>query len=233
MSRIKLVLLSMFAVVAVGAIASSSASAAPHWLVCVKVAPGTGHFTNSECTTSGAGEWATKELPEPLELEGTSGVSKLSSEIGSTKVTIKCLKDKFAGTIEAPGNSTATITYEECSFEGAAGCTVKSPTQPAGTIVAKVLDRLVEKEGKVLDEFFEKTGVAFTTIEIGVCALKSTLEVKGTQKCELPSGEVFKRLHEIECLATGSSLKLGTKEATYEGNASIQLKDLVSWRVSK
>lgn len=232
MSRFKLVLLSALAVLGVFAVASASASAAPHWLVCLESTTGT---LNSLCETGSSGKFELKEITTVLEVEGTSTESKLTSEIGSTKVVIKCPKDKVAGTIEAPGKSEATITYEECSLEGASGCTVNSPGQPAKTIVAEVLDRLVEnsEKTKILDEFFEKEKVPFTKIEITGCALKNTLEVKGSQKCELPGGEEVKTLHELECLTTGSSLKLGTKEATYAGTASIKLKDKDAWRVSK
>jgi hypothetical protein len=227
MSRIKLVLLSAVAVLVVSALASASASAAPHWLVCKKVAAGTGKFAEGECKTlGGTGEWEATKMTAILEIEGTSGVSKLKTEIGSTAVTIVCNKDKVAGTVEDPGNSEATITYEECSIENASTCKVAN-------IKAEVLDRLIEKGGVIEDEFFEKAGAGFTTVVITGCTLNGSFKVTGTQVCSLPEGEVFKKLHELNCLTSGSTLKFGTKVATYEGKASIKLTDSLAFRVSK
>ncbi len=228
MLRITFMLMSLVAVVGVSALASASAMAVPHWLVCLKVEAGKGKFAESECKTEGGNkEWEAKELPSVLKIEGTSGLADLKTEIGSTAVTVTCAKDRITGTIEAPGNSEATIKYEACSIVGAAECRVPN-------ITANVLDRLVEKAGVIEDEFYEVPGSGeFTTVTIEVCALKSKTKVTGTQKCGLPEGEVFKRLHEINCLASGSTLKFGSKTATYEGKASIQLEDHDAFRASK
>ncbi len=210
----------------VGAFASASASAAPHYLVCAEVAAGTGHWTNSTCTTAGTGNWETKEVTTALKLEGTLGLSDLKSKIAGTAVTITCKKGKVSGTVETGGKSKATITYEECSIENEAACVVPN-------IKAKVTDKLIESGGVIEDEFNEEGAGPFTTIVIESCALKSSLEVKGSQICKLPEGEVFKVLHELACEESGSSLKLGKEEAKYKGTASMQLENKEAFKDSK
>jgi len=155
-------------------------------------------------------------------IRGTSGVSKLASTILKKAITIVCKKDKFSGELEEEGKSKATITYEECSLEGLSGCRVPN-------ITANVLDRLVESEKVTADEFFEKEGKGFTTVVIEVCTLKGSYKVTGSQICKLPKGEEFASKHEIECTTGGSSLKLGTEPATYEGTATVELESKEEW----
>jgi len=226
MLRITFILMSLFAVVGVSAIASTSALAAPHFLVCLEVAAGTGSWLDSNCLNAGKGNWEKKEVTTSLKIEGTSGLSKLSSEIQKVKVVIVCTKDTFKGEIEAGGASKATITYEGCSVEKSTKCTVPN-------ITANVTDKLIENGAKEIEDEFKEVGGEFATVRIEGCTgLEGKYKVKGTQKCLLPEGTVFKRLHNIECKTTGSSLTLEGVPATYEGNASLELANKDAWAVS-
>jgi hypothetical protein len=162
---------------------------------------------------------------------GTAGPAELRSEIGSTKIVIICKKTSFTGEIEKEGKSKATIKYELCELEEEAtgkiltACTVEPPT-------AKVND-LLEGGPPVKDKFEESGGLPFTEITItgASCALKvSKVAVKGSQVCELPGGEVEAEKHKIVCSPSGSSLKFGTKTATYTGTVVVELKSHKNWR---
>jgi hypothetical protein len=100
-NQLKLLLVSMLAVFAVGAVASSSASA-------------------HEFLIEGAPVAATTKVTD------TSGVSKLE---GVALVTIECNKDTSTGTIEPEGDSTANVKFTECKVVGAATCKVTEPVE--------------------------------------------------------------------------------------------------------
>lgn len=155
-------------------------------------------------------------LKTAKELEGTGGTSKVKSEIGSLKITINCTRSKVAGKIEAPGASKATVDFEECSLEGSSGCSVENFTMNA-------LDRLIEREGTVEDEFYEEGSGPLITVKVSKCALKGSYSLAGTQICELPGGEEATAEHEDKCSTSGSSLKLGSKSATFESTETIKL----------
>jgi hypothetical protein len=112
------------------------------------------------------GEWRHRELANGTKATGTSGVSKLATEISKKAITTVCNNDKFEGELEKEGKSKATITYENCSLEGLAGCTVPN-------IEARVLDALVENAGKVEDKFSQiNSETPLAKVVIQVCALK-------------------------------------------------------------
>lgn len=157
----------------------------------------------------------------PAKVSGTSGTSTFSTEIASTKITIHCKKDKFTGEIEKEANSKATITFEECSLEGIAGCSVPNVT-------IKAIDHLV---GTLVseDEFKEEGEGPLATIVINTCTIKGNYRLTGTQTCKLPGGENLTVSHEVKCAVAGSKLKLATKAATFEGVETVQLESKKEW----
>jgi hypothetical protein len=209
-TRIRLILMSLLAVFAVGAVASASASAT----VCEPL--------------DKEGEWtwcsAAKEITSPV--EGTSGVSKLESEVGGKKLTIECTADTFKGTLEDPepskldGASSGEIKFTGCSVVGVAKCTVHEP------IEFKFKDQLINKPPtKPEDEFKPNEGETFVEIKIegAECAIKGTLKVKGTQKCNLDTTfETEQKEHELICTPAGSKLKLGEKEAKFTSTEKVK-----------
>lgn len=229
MSRFKLVLLSALAVLGVFAIASASASAAPLYLVCLEKS--NGNYEDSLCTVpnTGKGDWESYEVTTALAIEGTLGLSDLTSTIDKTAATITCAKGTVTGSIEASGKSKATIVYEECSIAAFSGCEVPN-------ITAKVTDKLIETGTTIEDEFNEEGSGPFATITFkgSGCGIKSlSLKVKGSQICALAEGEVSKSLHLLDCEESGSKLKLGEEAAKYKGSASIQLVSHDAFRVDK
>lgn len=215
MTKVRLITLGMLAVFAVSAVVSGSASA--HRFITNKCVPWTNATiaweTLKKCEEQNpAGGDATKnwqhEEQTKAAVEGTSGVSKLEGEIAKTPVTIECKKDKFKGTLLTGGLSEGEVTFEECSIPGQGTCVVPN-------IKFKFKDKLIAGPE---DEFEPETGTLFVEIKVEVCALKGSYEVKGTQKCKLPEGEVFKIEHQIECTPAGSSLTLGGKAAKFTSN---------------
>jgi hypothetical protein len=204
MSRIRLILMSLAALLAVSAVASASAWA---------VSPETRYFVGG---SEVKGE-------ETFGVTGTSGTSKLEGEILSTKVVIVCLNDRTSGTenlIEKEGKSKGEITFENCSIEGQGTCVVPP-------IKFKVKDKLLSGAE---DLFEPASGKLFVEIRIEVCALKGTYPVEGTQICNLPGGETEAVEHLIECTPTGSKLELGKKPAKFTSTEHVRLTSNKKWR---
>lgn len=231
MSRIRLVVLSLATVLAVSALATASASAE---FVGVQCQPHVGgKWKNSQCTEKGPpNEFETEEITNAA-VEGEGATAILKSEIGSTKIYIDCQKTKFTGTLEKGNKSTAEIQYTECAlYEESTGKPVSAcKVEP---ITAIVEDKLEGVAGAIEDKFTEKSMKPFAEITItgASCALKVTkLAVTGSQKCKLPGAEANKVEHEINCEESGSSLKFGTKAATYRGKVTVKLTSKDPWWV--
>lgn len=226
MKRVKLVSLGLVAMFVVGAMASASASAVTlKYATCTNVGSG-GHWKDSACTKAEAnGAWDTVAVTSATAIEGTSGISKLKTEISSTKVVVICEKDTFVGKIEAEGKSKATITYEKCSLENET-TKEKLGNCKVPNIEAKVKDQLIANGAVIEDEFTEEGAGPFANVVIegSLCTLKGTYPVTGSQICKLPDGQKPAVEHPIECTAAGSKLKFnGSAAATYEGTSRVHI----------
>lgn len=183
MIRIRMIMLSLLAVFAVGAIASASASAAPllEWLVCEEL-PGAGvepplKFDNHECNTEAKPlaerKWEFKllaagELRKVVSLGGTFTLTG-----GPVTITCTHLDDEADIHGGKPGTLTLLrIIFLACTTSKA-GCKVKSAGSPkkAGEIeVNNIAGKLVETEpggggAKLEAALFEGTR---TEVEPGV-----------------------------------------------------------------
>ena len=141
MKRLRSGGLCLVAVVAVSALAAASASAeAPEMGRCVKVAPGTGHFATSKCTshkTGGEFEW----LPGAVKTKftGVGGVGTLETVL---KLRVTCKTEASSGEFTSPkmaGNIQVKFAGCEsggfkCSTSGAPLGEIKTNTL-AGTLV--------------------------------------------------------------------------------------------------
>lgn len=195
MLRLKMLLVSLGAVLALGAVTATMATAAEFQV---------------------EGKAVTSSTP----IEGSSGISKLKTTIAGTEVVITCHKDKLSGNIETAGLSSGELSSEECevgtSKEQFTSCEVP-------TIKFKFDDLLVVgSSNQIEDEFKPASGGVFAEIAIKnvsgkTCVEKGTYPVEGTQTCALPNGETSKVEHEIECKTTGSNLTFKGNLATYEG----------------
>jgi hypothetical protein len=99
MKHIRMLGLCLVAALAMGAIASASASA---------------HAYKIEGT----------ELTTSEEVAGTSETSKLEAK---GLATIECTKDTFTGSIEKAGKSTGKVEFKSCKVVGAEACAVVEP----------------------------------------------------------------------------------------------------------
>jgi hypothetical protein len=234
MPKLRFILLCVVSMTAIGAVASTSASAAAqsYW-ACQNVGLHKGHWKNAHCSERGGNEeWDTVAITE-TRFEGTSGTSKLESGIAGEKLSIECLKSTTKGTLKTAGTSEGEVRFKECKiFNGhhelLVNCKAKEP------IEFKFTDQLIQNAlGEVEDEFKptqpEETFVELT-IEGLLCAVKFTnLKVKGTQTCELPSAELALQTHTIVCTSAGSKLKLGKEEATFTSTQKVNLASGLLW----
>jgi len=238
MSRIRLILLSLLAVLAFGAVAAASASAAHEFWVpeCENQGPGHKYATRVKCEKGeiGTGEWersgalAPIAAGEEVPVEGTSGTSILEvPELNEAK--IECKEDKFSGTLKAAGQTTAKVEFEKCTVVSPEHCTVAEP------IKVNVTDQLVIFHETLADAFEPPSGEPFVVIKLkgSECLAKGEFKVKGKQQCALPEGEIEKVEHEIDCKPIGSELTLGAKEAKFEGKEKVKLTGGGNWKAKE
>jgi hypothetical protein len=155
MRRIKMMGLCLVAVLALAAVAVSSASAAlPEYKTCVKApkvgkTTPTGEFSDKNCSVAAAGgkyQLGSWSEAKKQGFKGKNGVSTLDSYIPENEATpwtggtvvgvVQCKSGKSAGEITGPKTSTVTVEFKTCSSEGKK-CT--SSGQKAGTIKTALL----------------------------------------------------------------------------------------------
>lgn len=182
MSRIRLIMVAMLAVFAVGAVASASALAASEdiWEVCKE--GGTEKFETNACAkTSSTGKFSFKKLETGETVKTVSSGSKFVLNKGKT-TEIECTAVSDKGTITGgkPGTDEATeIKFTGCTTPKEKTCKVKSKSPPptrAGTIVVSKIPTKLEQrknakgEEVVVDNFEQKlvgTTKEFVTLEFG------------------------------------------------------------------
>jgi hypothetical protein len=208
MSKVKVVLLGLFAVFAVSAVTASMASA--HAFKVEK----------SEFTTGSEA------------IEGDSFSGKLETTIAKLSISLQCEEDVSGPSeIKPKGESKGSLEFKNCFVvedkEGKRGfvttCEVKEP------VVAEFKDLLTEHS---IDEYKgskEPTKEIFTELELkgASCALKGKYPVKGFQVCATPEAEFEKVIHESICTPAGSKLaqeKEGTEVAPAQLFGIEQLK---------
>jgi hypothetical protein len=156
MRKTRAVLLSVVALLAIGAAASSSASAAcsggeegktmASWCIGEKV------FTGEETYSSTGG---------PFVLE-------------SAFISIECKEETATGTIEEKSGGININRYGKCSVKEASACTVAEPIEVKTNTALKVVGE------KIYNIFLpQEASKLFTTIGISGCVLKGKYEVSG------------------------------------------------------
>jgi hypothetical protein len=232
MSRIRLILLGLLAVVAVSLVASASALGPP------AACGGTVTTTPNYCV---AGYQLENSAGEPIseEVEGTNGVAVLKAKIASSKAEIVCSKGKSTGTIEdgasgTVGKSTVTIKFEECQLVKPTSCKL-SPADEMEIETTLLKGELALNSGRIEDRLESKTG-AFAGISIegkeSSCVIAevgrpNTFNVTGSQLCEVDSSnavaETAAASHEIDCSPSGGSLKIGGNLAEMSDDGTAEL----------
>lgn len=213
MLRFKMVLLSLFAMLVLGVMASASASAADscnggeHWVFCTY--PG-------------------NEPIHELEVSGTSTLSVLASKVGTTEVKLHCPDDTFAGTLHLLGLAEGEISFLSCTVEKPANCTI------ASLILAEIhIQVLSSTDGIATGNKAGGAAQEFTSVTLGGnnCTVKGTYTITGTQEVEFPEGGSGKAEHEIVAKKAGSHLKLGVEPASFSSTANVHLDDDEPWLI--
>jgi opacity protein-like surface antigen len=119
MKGIRITGLCLLAVLAVSAMAATSASAVtiPQVGRCVKVATGAGAYTGAQCLAlethkKGKYEWVPVSSSEKQTFDGTGGETTLKTTGHST---IKCIAANFAGEYTGPKTAGVTVEFQGCT----------------------------------------------------------------------------------------------------------------------
>jgi hypothetical protein len=243
MSRTRLILLGVLAVLAVGVVASASATEPP-----VKCGGKVGKVPDY-CVVGFELENAKGE-PVSEKFEGTNGPSILKATIASTTAEIKCEKGKSTGSIEdgaagTVGKSTTTTAFEGCKLLKPANCKLTAAGEKE--IETTELDgALALTAGRVEDKLEPKEGAAFAGISIegkeSSCVIAEvgkpkSFNVTGSQLCEVDKSnaetEAEAIAHKILCKTSGSSLKIGGNKAEMTSEATVKLISGKKWSVKE
>ena len=198
MSRIRISMVSLLAVMAVGGIASASASAAlknEYFIKKVAVA-------------------AAKAVT------GAPGVAVLQGEFATVKTQVECKKGILTEAfIEAAGKSKGKIEFKECTaFELKNGVDTAFPTKcvVGEPITVEYTDQLFGGPGNTEeDRFSPKVGTLFAEVKIEnkapeICPIKVAIKAEGKYVAALgPKGEIEQTEHELVFQSTGSELTSG------------------------
>jgi hypothetical protein len=237
MSRTRLILLGLLAVVAVGAVIASTSGAEPPAGACT--------------TVTSAPAYCVAGVPpaSPEKFEGTNvGEATLKATVSMVKTEIKCETGKSKGTIEdgaagTVGKSAVTDTFEGCKMIKPADCKLTAADEKE-IETAPLKGELALTAGRVEDKLESKTGI-FAGIEIegkesscviAEVGIPKSFNVTGSQLCEVDSSntaaETEAATHKIICKYAGSSLKVGGK-AEITSEANVKLISGKNWSVKE
>ncbi len=151
MRRRRPVSIVFLAVLALCAVASASAQAAPEYGTCVKASPkNTGRYSDKNCLDEVAGTGKYEWVPGPGAKPGYTSKSKRVVFATPTS-DVHCLASTDVGAITGVTSGVVTITLTGCATEGMP-CT--SEGQATGTVKTfELLTTLEEVEGRTLVEY--------------------------------------------------------------------------------
>jgi hypothetical protein len=243
MSKTRLILLGLLAVLAVSLVASASATEPP-----VKCG-GKVEKTPDYCVAGFELENAKGE-PIAEKFEGTNnGASIFKATVSMVKTEIKCEAGKSKGTIEdgalgTVGKSKVTDTFETCKMIKPANCKLTAADEKE-IETAELKGELGLTAGRIEDKLESKTS-AFATISIegketscviAEVGVPKNFAVKGSQLCEVDSGntaaETEAATHKIICKPSGSSLEIGSSPAEITSEATVKLTSGKNWSVKE
>lgn len=206
MSRVKLLMLGLLAALAVGAMASASASA-------------------TDVCSGGTNLVFCNDANQPLvgaAVEGTSGLSLLAGTLGGAEAKFDCNKDLFKATLGALGTFEGLILFEECKQLLPENC--KLTAEDEQSIHAVFTGR---QESTELATFTgQEGGEKFALLEVaagGGCAVPGGYEVTGKQMVDMPKGGESLAEHEVVALKRNSTLLLGKGKASFSSTAKVKL----------
>jgi len=165
--------LALVAVFAMGALAAGSASAKPEIGRCVAVSPGTGKYTDANCTVKakpvGTGDHNFVKGLVKRNFKATTGEAFLE---GASGIKVVCSSSVATGTIEAKGKGAEKVssTYSGCGIP-AFGLVCNTPGKSTGTITTFLLKGKLgyinkkTKPKQVGQELHPETGTKFAEFE--------------------------------------------------------------------
>jgi hypothetical protein len=241
MTRTRLILSSLLAVLVVSVVATASTSTpASASGSCLKVKTTPGY-----CVEVAPLENATAEV------EGTnSGASILKGTVASVTAEVKCEKGKITGTIEGGaagtvGKSTATMTFEECKLVKPTNCKLSASSKTIETSELKDELELTGSGKRIENKFEPKEGNNFASIGIegkeSSCVIAHVAEekgfpVSGSQVCEVDTSNTVAETeaitHKMKCTASGG-LAIGTNPAEMTSEATVKLTSGKKWSVKE
>jgi hypothetical protein len=239
MSRTRLILLGLLAVVAVGAVIASTSGAEPPAASCTSVTKTPIYCVAGVPLANGAS----------AEVEGTDGVSMFSTTVGMVKTEIECKKGKAVGAIEGVasgtvGKSSITNKIEECKLLKPTNCKLTAANE--SKIKTAELDGVLTlTSGRIEDKLAPpESGFADISIEgrENSCVIAEpenpkTFEVSGSQLCEIDKAnseaETEATTHKLICKTSGGSLKLGTNGAEMTSESTVKLVSGKKWSVKE
>jgi len=204
MSKFRLLLPGFFAVLAVSAVASASASALVYLVGNMEVLAGEKFLTLSEQKT------------------GSNAVLKSTG----ANVQVTCTQTNDTGFIEPNGLSSALILFSGCSVQKPNNtCVVQEP------IHIEVHDQLVTEEGKTLDLFTPGSGTEFTKLHFTNCSLE-TVEVTGAARASVEALTMqLKNTLKFLNNAPSGLLNAAGSNATFTLEEEVWLENDMNWGV--
>jgi hypothetical protein len=215
MSRIRLLLLGLLAMLAVGAVASGSASAdqcsgGTNFLYC---------YDNNEPIHN-------------LTVLGTSGLALLADTTVGAEAKFHCKSDDFKATLGLLGKSTGLILFLNCTEEKPAKCKLKANQEKEINAV------FTAQQKSVTVALFTGSGAGekFTELEIentGGCVLPTgSYPVTGKQLVETPKGATSLLNQEIVAKKSGSFLTFNGHPASFSSTTTnAHLENDLAWLV--
>ena len=245
MSRTRLILAGLLAMLVVGVVASASATEPP------AKCGGTVASVPDYCIEGFELENAKGE-PVSENVEGTNGKSTLKTTIAMVKTEIECQKGKSTGTIEdgvggTVGKSTVTMTFEECKLLKPASCRLTAAdekeietTELKGELAltaGRIEDKLEPKEDPFAAISIEGKESSCVLAHVGE---EKVVSVTGSQLCEVDKSnieaEIETEKHKIICKTSGSGLKIGGNKAEMTNESTVILsgsKAHDSWSIKE
>jgi hypothetical protein len=239
MSRPRLILAGLLAVLAVSVVASASGTEPPRKCG-TKVTSVPAYCVEGFQLENSKGE------PTSAEAEGTDGVSILKATVATVTSEVECKKGKDSGTIEdgvsgTAGKSTVANTLEECKLLKPTNCKLASSkiktAELNGALTwtgTRIEDKLASPESGFADISIEGKESSCGIAEVGK---PKTFEVSGSQLCEMDKAnseaEIEATTHKIICKTSGGSLTIGSNPAEMTSESTVKLVSGKKWSIKE
>jgi hypothetical protein len=241
MSRTKLILAGLLALLVVGVVASASATEPPKKCG-TKVTSVPAYCVEGFQLENAKGE------PTSAKVEGTDGVSILKATVGTVTSEVECKGGKTSGSIKGGasgtvGKSKVLDTFEGCKLLKPANCKLTVSNEKE-IETAELKGELGLTSTRIEDKLTSESGFAAISIEgkesscvIAEVGKPKTFEIGGAQLCEIDTAnseaETEATTHKIICKVSGGSLTLGSNPAEMTSESTIKLVSGKKWSIKE